>query len=590
MQRLEIINSPYFRKLLTMISLIMLVSHGGTFYLLSERLGNSLFDREVANLKDKLVLLEPRALLALKENRDLDLAHIFPEKDNLSNVRYSVIARRGEMIADSHALSETVASGFELPEVVRAMNSQFGVVKRSSEIFQGDIIAVALVIRSGGVVLGALKADYPVAIMRAELFQVQKQISIIFLVGYFILFVTIFFLAKRVTQPVKRMAEVCEAMTKGNYRVKIASNSNDELGVLARMLNRLGEDLSERVSTALAEKAKLKAMLQSLKEGIIAIDSESRILFTNQSMYQLLNSDELDCRGQTLANAKGCLFLKGIAEDVLRQKIPIHEEKEEGDKTIHISATPFAADDVTGAVLVLQDRTEIRKLEAIRRDFVANVSHELKTPLTAIKGYVETLLEYGFSDPKTAGTFLDRIAVNTDRLTVLVTDILALSKLDSAQSMLETHPCDWGFVIKKVLDRQESAITEKKLKLRLNLPSSPVLVEGDMEALGQVFENLLTNAIRYTPGGGSIDVNLKAAPSEVTLQVCDTGLGIPTKEQERIFERFYRVDRARSREGGGTGLGLSIVKHLVSEMGGKIALESYPGRGSRFFVTLRRAF
>ena len=590
MQRLEIISSPYFRKLLTLISLIMLVSHGGTFYLLSERLGNSLFEREVANLKDKLILLEPRALLALKENRDLDLGHIFPEKDALSNVRYTVIARRGEMIADSHALSETVASGFELPEVVRAMDSPFGVVRRYSEIYRGDIISVAYVIRNSGVVLGALKADYPVEVMREDLYQVQKQISIIFLVGYLILFITIFFLAKRVTEPVKRMAEVCEAMTKGNYRVKIASNSHDELGDLARMLNKLGEDLSDRVSTALAEKAKLKAMLQSLKEGIIAIDSESRILFTNQSMYQLLDSDEIDCRGQTLENTKGCLFLKSIAEDVLRQKIPIHEEKQEAEKIIHISATPFEAEEITGAVLVLQDRTEIRRLETMRRDFVANVSHELKTPLTAIKGYVETLLEYGFSDTATAGTFLDRIAVNTDRLTVLVTDILALSKLDSGQNMLETHPCDWGFVIKKVLHRHEALITEKSLKLRLDLPSSPALVEGDMEALGQVFENLLTNAIRYTPGGGCIDVLLKTAPSEVTLEVCDTGLGIPTKEQGRIFERFYRVDRARSRDGGGTGLGLSIVKHLVLEMGGRIALESYPGQGSRFFVTLRRAF
>ncbi len=590
MQRLEIISSPYFRKLLTLISLIMLVSHGGTFYLLSERLGNSLFEREVANLKDKLILLEPRALLALKENRDLDLGHIFPEKDALSNVRYTVIARRGEMIADSHALSETVASGFELPEVVRAMDSPFGVVRRYSEIYRGDIISVAYVIRNSGVVLGALKADYPVEVMREELYQVQKQISIIFLVGYLILFITIFFLAKRVTEPVKRMAEVCEAMTKGNFRVKIASNSHDELGDLARMLNKLGDDLSDRVSTALAEKAKLKAMLQSLKEGIIAIDSESRILFTNQSMYQLLDSDEIDCRGQTLENTKGCLFLKSIAEDVLRQKIPIHEEKQEAEKIIHISATPFEAEEITGAVLVLQDRTEIRRLETMRRDFVANVSHELKTPLTAIKGYVETLLEYGFSDTAIAGTFLDRIAVNTDRLTVLVTDILALSKLDSGQNMLETHPCDWGFVIKKVLHRHEALITEKSLKLRLDLPSSPALVEGDMEALGQVFENLLTNAIRYTPGGGCIDVLLKTAPSEVTLEVCDTGLGIPTKEQGRIFERFYRVDRARSRDGGGTGLGLSIVKHLVLEMGGRIALESYPGQGSRFFVTLRRAF
>ena len=568
----------------------MVVSHSVILFFISKNLGTIFYEQEVQNLKDKIILVEPRATLALEEKNAVKIDEVFPKKSELSNVRFTVIARRGEMIADSHLLTETIANGFNLPEVIEAQSSEFGVANRFSEGFQEEIISVAKIIRKNGEVWGAIKADFPITVLKNQLASIKDKISLIFLISFLSVSILIFFLARNVTEPVKKMAEICEAMTKGNYQAKVNVKTKNELGMLSQMLNHLGEDLSKRVRDASEEKAKLKAMLQALKEGIIAIDSESRILFTNQASYQLFIKDLSDCRGMRLIDIGGFSFLNAIAIDVLSKKIPIHCEVVENEKNIHVSATPFMTEYASGAVIVLQDRTDIRRLESMRRDFIANVSHELKTPLTAICGYVETLQTYGCADQENTSKFVSHIATNAERLKSLVLDILTLAKIESLEGKMETHPCDWGFVIKGVLDRHEANLAQKKLKLILNLPSPAAIVEADMEALEQVFENLLTNAIRYTPVGGSIDIRFKHGLADVTLEVSDTGLGIPSSDQERIFERFYRVDRARSRDEGGTGLGLSIVKHLVSEMGGKISLDSYPGRGSRFFVSLRKAF
>jgi two-component system phosphate regulon sensor histidine kinase PhoR len=568
----------------------MVVSHSVILFFISKNLGTIFYDQEVQNLKDKIILVEPRATLALEENESIRIDGIFPKSEELSNVRFTVIARRGEMIADSHFLTETIADGFNLPEVIEAQRQAFGVANRYSEGFQEDIISVAKIIRKNGEIWGAIKADLPLTVLKNQLASIKSKISLIFLISFISVSILLFFLARNVTEPVKKMAEICEAMTKGDYRAKVSVTTKNELGMLSQMLNHLGEDLSKRVRDASEEKAKLKAMLQALKEGIIAIDREARILFTNQASYQLFIKDVSDCRGMKLNQVSGFSFLNSIALEVLSKKIPIHNEIIQDEKHIHVSATPFFTEFASGAVIVLQDRTDIRKLESMRRDFIANVSHELKTPLTAICGYVETLQTYGCKDQESTLKFIGHIGANAERLKSLVLDILTLAKIESLEGKMETHPCDWGFVINSVLSRHEANLADKKLKLHINPPSPPAIVEGEMEALEQVFENLLTNAIRYTPVGGSIDIKFRQGSSDITLEVSDTGLGIPSADQERIFERFYRVDRARSRDAGGTGLGLSIVKHLVSEMGGKISLESYPGRGSRFFVTLRKAF
>ncbi len=232
---------------------------------------------------------------------------------------------------------------------------------------------------------------------------------------------------------------------------------------------------------------------------------------------------------------------------------------------------------------------ELNRLETVRRDFVANVSHEIKTPLTSIKGYVETLLSGAINEPRTSLRFLEKIERNSERLSNLVQDLLSLARIEATEESLKLTATDWCEVISSVIARNEDVITQKSLRVKVSGISTPQLVMGDREAMTQVLDNLLTNAIKYTPEGGRVSVVLSAKGAQTRLEVEDTGIGIPPEHLDRIFERFYRVDKARSRELGGTGLGLSIVKHLAAAMGGDVQVESSVGIGSKFTVRLQVA-
>jgi two-component system phosphate regulon sensor histidine kinase PhoR len=258
------------------------------------------------------------------------------------------------------------------------------------------------------------------------------------------------------------------------------------------------------------------------------------------------------------------------------------------ERIVDVHASPFRGGDRSGLVLVLHDISELRRLERIRRDFVANVSHELKTPLTSIKGFIETLLAGALHDEHNNERFLRRIDWNVDRLTHLVADLLSLARIESGAT-IQRVPVDWRRILTDVLRRHEEAIRSKGLELQVAGTTEAVLVAGDPEAMTQVLENLVDNAVKYTTNNGRIRVQLFTREGIASLIVEDTGIGIPSAELDRVFERFYRVDKARSREVGGTGLGLSIVKHLVMAMGGTVRVASDVGRGSRFTVDLPAA-
>jgi two-component system phosphate regulon sensor histidine kinase PhoR len=268
----------------------------------------------------------------------------------------------------------------------------------------------------------------------------------------------------------------------------------------------------------------------------------------------------------------------------------MHEEitlvRNVGDIVLDARATPFDTDYQHGVVVVLYDITNLRRLERIRTDFVANVSHELKTPLTSISGFVETLLAGAIHDEENNIRFLGKIEDQVGRLISLVGDLLSLARIESADDALPVLALDWKPIINSSVRRHTPAMEDKKIECVLDLPDESVVVVGDEEAMTQILDNLLDNAIKYTPSGGSITLRLRREGTKAALAVEDSGIGIPRKDFERIFERFYRVDKARSRELGGTGLGLSIVKHLVRTLHGDIEVESEVGRGSRFTVLL----
>jgi len=336
------------------------------------------------------------------------------------------------------------------------------------------------------------------------------------------------------------------------------------------------------------EQAQLRSMVAGIPVGLVAVDGVDRVLFANNAACQMLGQDTLLIIGEKLANLVKGSALPDLARDARRDDASNMEtEFSVREMVISAHAVRFEGGGPSSVVVVLEDVTSLKRLERIRRDFVANVSHEIKTPLTSIKGYVETLITGALHDEQNNMRFLRKIDDHVGRLTNLVQDLLSLARIEAQEGSLRLAETDWRPIVEGAVRRHEPELQSRGLTFAMELEPDCVVM-GDSESMTQVLDNLLDNAIKYTPAGG-VRVRLFRAGSQVSLQVEDSGLGIPPEDRERIFERFYRVDKARSREMGGTGLGLSIVKHLAQAMHGEVRLVSEVGKGSQFTVTLPAA-
>jgi two-component system phosphate regulon sensor histidine kinase PhoR len=359
-------------------------------------------------------------------------------------------------------------------------------------------------------------------------------------------------------------------------------------------------ELRSKIEELSEDRAQLLAMLTSMVEGVMVLDSKGRILQVNPAWERMFDVTRAEARGRQSSEVFAHPKLNALVSAVLAARAG--QEAEillTNGRCLNVEASVAAGeqDNEACAVFVFHDITELRRLEHIRKDFVANVSHELRTPLTSIKGYVEALLDGGKDDPETTVRFLDIILKQSDRLNLILEDLLQLSKIESGQVQFKQEPLHIGSVVERTIAMIKPLADKKQHELRAQVEADLPLINGDQERLVQVLANLLDNAIKYTPEGGQITVAARRIPvhgyrtadgprAGVELTVTDTGIGIPEKDRPRVFERFYRVDKARSRELGGTGLGLAIVKHIVEGHGGQIRVEGNVPSGSRFVVRL----
>jgi two-component system phosphate regulon sensor histidine kinase PhoR len=324
-------------------------------------------------------------------------------------------------------------------------------------------------------------------------------------------------------------------------------------------------------------------------EGVAVVAGDERILYCNWAFEQILELPEGSSQGRTLVEA----LRQADLVDLVRQALPGGEEVtgevEVGTvrrRNFSVTAAAVRAAGTNGAVLVLHDITELRRLERVRRDFVANVSHEFKTPLTAIQGFAETLLSGALEDKANRRRFVEIIREHARRLARLTDDLLKLSRIEAGRLELEINPIRVETLVNGCIETTRLKAQAKRIEVRVELDKGAPALRGDGAQLGEVLQNLLDNAVQYTPEGGQIEIKSHSNGNNVTLSVIDTGIGIPESDLERIFERFYRVDAARSREAGGTGLGLSIARHIVEAHGGRIWVESAVGQGSRFHFSI----
>ncbi len=402
------------------------------------------------------------------------------------------------------------------------------------------------------------------------------------------------FLARRFVRPFQELREGANRIAEGDYSHRIHGGVWGESRSLARTFNKISQRLASQFSQLEADRQQLRAILGGMIEGVIAVDPAQRVLFANEAAGGMLEFNPLTVVGRPVWEVTRQPQILSVLEKALRGSEPCREDLDSlGSTTRRLSlyVAPLLRDGDSGAVMVLHDTTKLRRLERLRQDFAANVSHELKTPLTVIISQVEALLDGAVDDPEARKPFLDQIASSSERLHALILDLIRLTGIESKDQVFDFQPVDVREAVLDCRERHQRLAHAKKLQLDVQPAdaSNDVPVWADDDAYHQILDNLVDNAVKYTQDGGRIQIRWAVNGENVCLQVEDNGPGIPESDLPRVFERFYRVDKARSRELGGTGLGLAIVKHLVHEMRGSIRVHSQVGKGTTFTVFLPRA-
>ncbi|MGB8473685.1 MAG: ATP-binding protein [Candidatus Acidiferrum sp.] len=506
-----------------------------------------------------------------------------------SGARITVIAADGRVLVDSQSDPQSMENHATRPEILEAMAKGEGRSIRHSVTINRDLLyyAVRQSTSSGTPIIlrFALPTERDVEVL-------ASFHHMLWIASFFILLIAggiALLLSRNLTGRFERLEEFSRRVAEGDFRPLPRDGSGDALEALGISLNRTAARLDRTIQTLTEERNLSSAILGSMVEGVAVVNHAERLVFANPGFAEILGLDVPPTTGSALVEVVRQTELVEAVRQVLGGEFRVQSEIVTGTLRQHYFAITVAAvraGETTGAVVVLHDITELRRLERVRRDFVANVSHEFRTPLTAIQGFAETLLAGALDDPQNRTRFLEIILEHSRRLGRLTEDLLVLSKMDSERLELEIQRLRVSQLIESCLETAQRRAAEKDLRISVNMPQPLPDIAGDRRRLAEVLQNLLDNAIQYTLPGGQITLSAEAGEDEVILTVSDTGIGIPKADQSRIFERFYRVDVARSREAGGTGLGLAIAKHLVEVHGGRLWVDSEVGQGSQFHFSV----
>jgi len=506
-----------------------------------------------------------------------------------SGARVTVITADGRVLEDSQSDPQTMENHATRPEILDAMAKGSGRSIRHSVTINRDLLYYAVRLNTSAGSPYILRFALPLETFDEVLSSFRHRLWI---ASFFILLIAggiSLLFSRSFTGRVERLKEFSRRVAEGDFRPLPRDGSGDALEALGLSLNRTAARLDRAIHTLTEERNLSSAILGSMVEGVAVVNGPERLVFANPGFAEILGLDVPPTSGSALVEVVRQTELVEAVRRVLGGEPRVQSEIVTGTLRQHhfaITVAAVRAADTTGAVVVLHDITELRKLERVRRDFVANVSHELRTPLTAIQGFTETLLAGAIDDPHNRTHFLEIILEHSRRLARLTEDLLMLSKMDAERLELEIRRLRVSQLIESCLETAQRRATEKDLRISVNMPQQLPDIAGDRRRLAEVLQNLLDNAIQYTLPGGQIMLSAETGEDEVILTVSDTGIGIPKADQPRIFERFYRVDVARSREAGGTGLGLAIAKHLVEVHGGRLWVESEVGQGSQFHFSV----
>ncbi len=507
-------------------------------------------------------------------------------------LRATIIALDGTVIGDNVLNKDEIAkleNHADRPEIQNALKNGFGISKRYSYTIRKYMLYMAASFGKARPA-GILRLSIPLEAIASLEAQLQKTVIFtVFFVFLLCLGIT-FVISIFVSRPLIEMSKAARAVAGGDFSKKPAVYSNDEVGQLARAITDMSDEIKDKMEKIKSESTKLDIVLSSMFEGVIVTDQAGIIILMNPALKKLFFID-YDPKGKRPLEVIRNTSVQDIVDRILQGKQRLATEEisvtQPEEKILQVNGAAIIRNNsLEGTVLVFHDISELRRLEKIRQDFVANVSHELRTPVSSIKGYAETLLEGAIEDKENARDFVSIIHQDSDRLAKLIDDLLDLSKIESGKMKMAFLPVDAAALIKRSVAVIENQAKEKNISLKADLPAQLPKIQADETRFSQVMINLLDNAVKYTPEGGTVTISTSIKEKFLQVEVSDTGIGIPESDIPRIFERFYRVDKAHSRELGGTGLGLSIVKHIVQSHGGQVWLKSEPGQGSTFSFTI----
>lgn len=507
-----------------------------------------------------------------------------------TNKRITVYDRKGEVLYDTVLIMQPgFATG---PEVNDALNKRIGIDVRLDERQETNSLFVAVPVIRDNQVHGVIRFSILLPGVYGELRGLWGNVAFGLLIVAGISSVIGFYFASGISRPIEEITKVTRRIAGGAFHERVRYRRHkDELAVLGESVNLMATRLADQIEDVTHEKSKLEGVLAHMDSGVMVVDRAGRIQVVNQVTEAMLKHAGKKLLGQWHWEVGRSYGLSTVIDEVLergeskRAEITLTTPVE---TTVELYAAPIKGknDSIVGAVVVLHDVSKWRRVEQMRTEFVANVSHELRTPITAVRGFAETLLDGAMEDPDMRRQFIKIIYEESDRLTRLVTDLLDLSKIESGHSVLQFDRCDMNELVQKTADKLSNEASQHGVQLETHVPERTVWAEVARDRVSQVLINLVGNAIAYTPEGGRIDVFLEDAKDKIVVRVRDTGIGIPREDLPRLFERFYRVDKARARRSGGTGLGLAIVKHIVEAHGGFVHVDSTLGKGSTFSFIL----
>jgi two-component system phosphate regulon sensor histidine kinase PhoR len=509
-------------------------------------------------------------------------------------VRFTVIAPAGKVIGDSHENPAVMRDHSDRQEIVDALHSGFGQSVRFSPTLGQNMMYVAVPIQRDGQVVAVVRTAVALTAIDQTVHHIYISIAWAVLIITVIAALVSLLLSRSISRPITRMRRVAQLFARGQFDVRVPTAGAAELDDLAKALNEMASQLSDRIATVTSQRNELGTILSSMVEGVFAVNLQGHLVSINKAAAQLLDLDPAQAQGLSVEQVVRNADLQQFVRDTLRSSGPAEADVSfpiEGGRFFHVRGAGLSdpRGERSGAVIVLSDTTRIHQLEEMRRDFVANVSHELKTPVTSIQGFVEALQEGGLEDAEQTRRYVDIIAKHAQRLNAIIDDLLSLSRLEDGtpRRAISFEPVKLKPLLTTAVDLSSVKADPRQITIDL-------LCEDDLEAslnaplLEQAVLNLLDNAIKYSDPGSRVEIRADQTGDETAICVADTGCGIAHEHLGRIFERFYVVDKSRSRKLGGTGLGLSIVKHIAQVHGGYVTVESTPGRGSTFTIHLPR--